>query len=222
MSAEQVVSAVHAGDAGALEALLSEDPSLIQAPENGCVSLALSAVYHGHPELVGILRRHGANLSLFDACAVGDQEAVRSALDGSPAKLGEFSPDGWTPLHLAVFFGHRGVAEHLLAHGADVHGVSRNGMAVTPLQSALAGCHEDCAILLIAHGADVDGKPAAGWPPLLYCAQSGLIRAARLLLERGADPNAPGPEGQTALAMAKENGNEEVADLLSASSASLR
>jgi ankyrin repeat protein len=153
-------------------------------------------------------------LSLFDACAVGDLEAVRAALGGALHRLNEFSSDGWTSLHLAVFFGRRPVAEYLLANGADVHAVSRNGMAVTPLQSALAGREEDCAVLLMEHGADVDGKPAGGWPPILYCAAGNLPRAARLLLERGADANAPGPDGQTALAMAQENGHQNVADLL--------
>ena len=214
MSAEQVLDAARRGDVERLDALLAQDPSLVQTRENPDVSLALSAVYHGHPEVVDVLRRHGAALSLFDASAVGDLEAARSLLRGSLQILNDFSADGWSPLHLAVFFGQRAVAEHLLAQGADVHAVSRNGMAVTPLQSALAGRHEDCAILLIEHGADVDGRPAGGWPPLLYCAASGLVRTARLLLERGADPNAPGPEGQTALAMAEQKGREDVAALL--------
>jgi ankyrin repeat protein len=41
---------------------------------------------------------------------------------------------GWTPLHLSTYFGHRSVAEQLLAHGADVNAV--NDAGDTPLHKA--------------------------------------------------------------------------------------
>ena len=48
------------------------------------------------------------------------------------AGLNAYSYDGWTPLHLAAFFGQRAAVERLMAAGADLNAVSRNALRNTP------------------------------------------------------------------------------------------
>jgi ankyrin repeat protein len=211
---ETFLDAVKRGDAGQIATLLETDPELVHTPDTCGVSVLMLAAYYGHPELAPLLRERGARVGLFEACALGELDALRTTLEAQPGHVNEQSPDGWTPLHMAVFFGHRPLAELLVARGADLAAVSQNGMAVTPLQSALARGSEECAELLVQHGADVHGRPAVGWPPIVYAAANGLAASARLLLERGADPNARDPEGKSALAYAEEKGHPEVAALL--------
>ena len=45
-------------------------------------------------------------MSVFEACAAGEMERVERLLASDPAAVNTFSADGWTPLHLAAFFGH--------------------------------------------------------------------------------------------------------------------
>ena len=67
--------------------------------------------------------------------------------------MNAFSDDGWTPLHLAAFFGHPKIAELLLAHAADVAARSRNANGNTPLHAALAANQKMVAGLLMAAAA---------------------------------------------------------------------
>ncbi len=65
---------------------------------------------------------------------------------------------GATALHLAIYRGHRGVAQVLLDSGADPDVIS--GERWTPLHIAAARCDEDMVRLLVEKGADtnVPGK----------------------------------------------------------------
>jgi ankyrin repeat protein len=208
------LEAVRGGDGAQVEALLEGEPGLVEARSDTGITAVLMAVYYGHPELIPVLRKRGVELSIWEAAAVGDAESVEQRLEETPSCLNEYSADGWTPLHLAVFFGQAPVAALLLERGADTTLISRNPMGVTPLQSALARASEESVALLIQHGADVRGGAPTSWPPLAYTAANGLTASARLLLEKGADVNARTPDGKTPLAMAIEKGNEDVAELL--------
>jgi len=208
------LDAVMDGEAALVEALLAEQPTLIHARDDNGVSPVMLAAYYGQSAIIPILRRHMRTLDVFEASAVGDAVALAAALDAAPEVIGSYSPDGWTPLHLAVFFGHRAVAELLLSRGADASLVSHNPMDVTPLQSALARRNEDCAALLVDHGAEVGLGASQSWPPIAYTGANGLLAAAALLLDRGADVNARTPDGKTALTLAREKDHRELVELL--------
>ena len=88
--------------------------------------------------------------------------------------MNAFAFDGWTPLHLAAFFGQLDAVRILLDSGADLRAVSRNSMKNTPLHAATAGKHEQIARLLLEHGADPHAIDAGGYTPAKIAAENGF------------------------------------------------
>jgi uncharacterized protein len=192
--------------------MVSAEPTLIDARSRSGESAILTAVYHRQKDIVNLLVARGAALSIFEACAAGELERVERALD--PSTINTYSPDGWTPLHLAAFFGHPRITELLLAQHADVTARSRNQNGNTPLHAALAGNHKFVAGLLIGHGADVNAADAQGWRPLHLAAANNNLDAITALIAQGADVAAGNGEGSTPLSLAQEKNHREAAALL--------
>ena len=156
-SSAAFIDAIKAGEFERVKAMVTAEPTLIDARSRSGDSAILTAVYHHQKEIVNLLVARGASLSIFDACAAGELERVERLLDesasgavGAPGVNG-YSGDGWTPLHLAAFFGHAKIVELLIAQGADVH--APNGEAKTPLTLATEKNHREVAALLRRHGA---------------------------------------------------------------------
>src|SRR3982074_1425087 len=119
-SSAAFIDAIKAGEFERVKAMVSGDPTLIDARSRTGDSAILTAVYHRQKEIVNLLVARGASLSLFEACAAGDVERVERLLEesasgaaGAPG-VNDYSADGWTPLHLAAFFGHAKIAELLI------------------------------------------------------------------------------------------------------------
>jgi uncharacterized protein len=139
-----------------------------------------------------------AELTIFEASALGRLERVHELLLLEGGFIDLWSPDGFTALHLAAFFGHREIAAELLRRGADVDAVARNPMGVQPIHSAAARGHTDVVRLLLEHGADPSARQEGGFAPIHAAAQSGDEDLYALLLEHGADPHAATEDGRTA------------------------
>src|SRR5579859_7606837 len=135
---KKLVEAIRAGDKPAVESLLSAEPGLrVFATPNGSSAMLL-CTYYGHPELADVFKRHGAKANVFEASALGDLETVRSLVTADRSQVNAFAPDGFYPLGLAAFFGHRPIVEFLLQNGADVKLAARNAQKVTALHAAVA------------------------------------------------------------------------------------
>jgi hypothetical protein len=68
---------------------------------------------------------------------------------------------------------------------------------------------------LLRAGADINAMHASeGGTPLLFAAVKGKAQAVRLLLEKGADPNARGDDGRTPLHWAARAGSVESVEYL--------
>ena len=141
------------------------------------VSPLLRALYEGRGEDVDRLRH--PDLNLFEAAALGDVPRLRELLDAG-ADPSEFAPDGYTPLQLAAFFGHREAAELLVDRGADLTAVSKNEQDTYPLQAAVAGNHTEIARLVLDAGAPPSARNLAS------ARQNGNEELEQLLLDRGA------------------------------------
>jgi len=193
--------------------MVSADPALIDARSRTGDSAILTAVYHRQKEIVNLLVARGATMTLWEACAAGEVERVERLL-ASGESASAYSADGWTPLHLAAFFGHAKIAEALLAHEALVAARSRNPNSNTPLHAALAGNHTFIAGLLIGAGADINAADAGGNRPLHLAALNNHVDTMKALIAQGADVSAANAEGLTALALAQEKNQREAAALL--------
>jgi ankyrin repeat protein len=208
------IDAIKAGEFERVKAMVSSDPSLLDARGRTGDSAILTAVYHRQKEIVNLLVARGATLTLHEACAAGEFERVERLLAAEPDTVNTFSPDGWTPLHLAAFFGYPKIVELLLAHDADVIAHSRNPTGNTPLHAALASNHAFVAGLLLGAGGDVNAPDGKGWRPLHIAAANNNLDAMASLVAQGADVVASNREGQTALSLAQEKNHREAAALL--------
>ncbi|WP_078610664.1 MULTISPECIES: ankyrin repeat domain-containing protein [Streptomyces] len=133
------------------------------------------------------------------------------------------------PLHDAVVFALPETVRDLLDAGADPLKPSRTGHrgvdGATPLHVAAFSAREEVLRLLLARIADVDVRTPKGVTPLHVALTSGDMRGLRLLIDAGADATAvltdpaalkPGLRARTPVEIARELGNTQAVDLLTA------
>jgi ankyrin repeat protein len=137
-------------------------------------------------------------------------------LGRSRRKASAYAVDGFTPLHLAAFFGRAEAAAVLVDRGADLDARSKNRRfhGITPLQSAIAGRQTALALLLLERGADPNAVAPGGWVPLHWAASSGDVEVCRALLKRKAKRMAMADDRTRPLDLAIENRHDEVVKLL--------
>ena len=211
---DQLIEAAKAGDDRMVASMLEDNPALRGFRATTGETPIMAALYRGHHRVVDLIVESGADLDLFASAALGRLDGVRKEVESAPAAVNSFAYDGWTPLHLAAFFGHREAVEWLLDHGASIGAQSRNSLRNTPLHAALAGGHEGAALLLIDRGAPVDAKDAGRHTPLHIAAESGLLAPVRALLERGADPHAVDAQDMTPLSRAAARKHMHIVDAI--------
>jgi uncharacterized protein len=159
------------------------------------VSPALQALYRGEGDNAETLLPQEP--SIFEAAAFGRTERLHALLRLDPGLALAFSPDGFTALHLAAFFGHPDATRTLLEAGADPNAVATSAQIgqVQPLHSAAATGQVECARMLLEHGADVNARQEGGFTALHAAALSRNEVLARLLLGAGGDPTAETDDG---------------------------
>lgn len=209
-----LLEAIKARDLDAVTVLLDAEPGLAAARPNDGPTPVLMAAYVGADDLVALLRAHGAVLDVFEAAVVGDAERL-GALIAEADRVNAYSAEGWTPLHLACFFGRIATADLLLDHHADVHAFSTDTtMRNTPLHAAIAGKRDHALITrLLDRGADVNAVAGSGITPLHLAASRGDVPLIDLLLTQGAQRTET-DDGQTPIDLATEHDHPEAAERL--------
>lgn len=214
MPAADPFDAVQRDDLDALRALIQDDRSIAASRGADGVSLLMFAHYRGRRDAARVLLDAIPELDVFEATTVGDLDRLPSLLDAEPELARAWSPDGFTALHFAAFFGQDGASALLIERGADVNAVSRNGLTVMPLHSALAGRHGAVSRRLIEAGAEINATQQDAFTPLHDAAQNGDMEMTVQLLESGADPKARLTGGATPADVADQAGHPEIAALI--------
>ncbi len=200
------------------------------------------AVFRVDPELLQALIAKKANVNvanefgstpIAEAAKLADATIVKMLLDAGAEPEGA-NADGQSALMLAIKTGELPIVEMLLSKGANVNVVEKFEKQ-TPLMWAAAAPKNAAAMvkLLLAKGASVKPRakftdwptqltsepraqyrPTGGLTALLYAARNGCNDCVAQLLDAGADPNIPTPEGVSPLIMALDNEHNDVAKLL--------
>jgi ankyrin repeat protein len=202
-----------------------------------------AAVYYRRTAIADYLLARGTQIDIFRAAFMGDQTRVADELAVHPDLINAEDPHDslyYMPLlAFAVVGGHAALVDFLLERGASAVQYSAlliylaardsridmidllvaHGAEVRAVEAGIFQMVSDLPTLhyLLDHGASATRVAKNGFPPLTY-----LVRGdkgehpdkVRILLEHGADVNALGPKGRTALHYAAAAGFVQVITLL--------
>ena len=207
------LKAVQSRDIPAIQTMLAEDPTLVNAHTtrgSSVVTLAMFSIPKGEEsfqnppdnEVLQAILAHHPKLDNFDVAALGTPQQLGAILKSDPAALMRLSPAGWTLLHTAAFAGNVPNTELLIAKGADVNKRAQSKFLNTPLMAALLSNQAATTKILLEHGADVLVRDASGFTPMHEAAVAGRQDLVQLLLDHGAQLNSVADNGKTPLAEA--------------------
>lgn len=208
LTVSEFFKAIKKGESNKVEQMVLGNSALVHEKDESGLSAVIVATYYGQLNVAKFLISKGANLSVFEAAMTGESEVLKRLVQRDQNLATSYSNDGFTPLHLAAFFGNLEAARFLIEKGANVDAVAKNPMKVTPLHSAAARNQIEIASLLIDSGADVNAKQENSYTALHAAAQNGNLQLAELLLKHGANRNAKTDDGKTPLDMTRIEGPE--------------
>lgn len=159
---------------------LREHPDLAAARDEHGVSALLLALYHRRPDARDALIAAGAPIGPLEAAALGDVDRLQEA------DLSVRGGDGFTPLHLAAFFGGAPAVRAILARGVDPDADADNTFGVRPIHSATAVNDDQSVRALLDAGADPNVTQQGGYTPLDAARRNENTDIEQLLLEHGA------------------------------------
>ena len=217
-----MVEAIHKRDAVRALEVLRKRPELASMRRESALSPLMLALYNGLEDVARAIQPLAGQLNVFDAAAIGDVEQLRQ-LTTNDAIANAWSEDGFTPLHLAAFFGRAEAVRLLIDRGARLETPSRNEQFAgdaRPLHSAVAAQQLEVTRILLERGADPNARQHGGFTPLLEAAQSGNGELVQLLLSYGANTDSRLDDGRSAADLAGTSPNPRIVDLLAGSGTS--
>ncbi len=207
-------TALRSGDTDAVARAIIADPAIAWQRDPEGVSLLMNALYARQRDLAKLILEQLEELDVFEVAALGRLGDLKDVVERSAAALTKRSPDGYTALHLAAFFGHADLVAWMLSRGAPVDAIAANSTLVRPLHSAVVVRSLPVVELLLNAGADPNSTQRGGWTPLHAAARNGDLAIVDLLLKKGADVSLRNDAGQTAADLAGTEGHTGVVERL--------
>lgn len=197
-----------------LEKVLAADSSCLKNKMESGISFLQFAAYCRNFVAAEILRRYCTKISFFEAVSLGEIDIVLQSLQDENFNIDSFSPDGFTGLGLAAYFGNKKLVRLLLDLGANVNLPSNNNFKVAPIHSACAIQDLEIIEMLLKNGANVNARQLQGITPLYSAAHNGNLALIKLLIQHKAEPGVVTEGGKIPAEMAKEMGFTEVENFL--------
>lgn len=144
------------------------------------------------------------------AVQVGDAAKVSVMLKAEPqlaTSVGEF---GFQPMNLQDLYFDPAIFKMLIAHGANVNAANDEGITLLHIIADPEPVAE-----IIAAGGNIEARDKQGRTPLLVnLTEPEREDVIEALIDAGADVNARGNDGKTALSLAREREDSALVDLL--------
>lgn len=186
----------------------------------------LTAIFKGHSDFIDFLLANHANIDVLDrlgrtplivASWFGHMDIVHKLTDHG-CDLNQKTANGLaSALTCALKLGHHGIARLLIEKNASVspldlsilgRGTDSRDLFITVLNKLKASlCDEDLRRII---NGDIENNIS----PIRECAKHGAADSVRMLVNHGADPEASGPKGHTAMYLAAINGHLPVVEQL--------
>ena len=178
---DEFVGAAH-GDFDTVKALLAAHPSLLAASASWGETALGAAAQVGRPDIAEFLLEAGAALDICTAAMLGRVEQVKARLRADPASARATGAHGIPVMYHAAIRGNIGIAEILLAHGAEVNAGAGGSPAI---HGAVTFKQPEMVGWLLAHRADVNALDYEGKTPLARALARGFSAIADLLRRNG-------------------------------------
>ena len=211
---QQLGDLLKSRDTHAILAFIHDNKEVLtQTNAQGISGLVLIA-YYQLPEVLSAVIPLKQPLTFYEAVVCGQLEEVKNYISKDASLVHQIATDGFPPLSLACYFGHREVATYLLENGAKVDTVATNGSNLRALHAAIARNDTFMCELLLKNGAAVDAVQAQNVTPLHSAVHRGNLEMAKLLVQYGANLTTQMDNGDTALSIAKREGHTSLLEYL--------
>ncbi|XP_048257810.1 serine/threonine-protein phosphatase 6 regulatory ankyrin repeat subunit A-like [Haliotis rufescens] len=200
--------------------VLSQDIVDINGRGRQTTTPVMLAARNGHKEVVELLVKKGADLSLAYntpgsnvlhlACFYGHVDVVKYLLSQDTVDVNSRGRYKQTPMMRAAKNGHKEVVELLVKKGADLS-LAYNADGSNVLHLACVNGHVDVVKYLLSQ--DTVNINSRGWrkrTPMMRAAEEGYKEVVELLVSKGADASLVDKRGNNLLHLACQRGQMEL------------
>lgn len=218
-----------------LDALITHGASFNTTDDkHSPIQIAVSSIHPNDDEknesikrMVSVLKKHGHELDVFSAVAIGDFETLAKLLETDPKAVNSYSIEGYPALHMAIKMNYPKAVKMLLDAGCDIEIRSKSESTGWNGETALLCVafwgHDEIAQILLRAGANVNAKSDKDVTPLHEAVRMDNVGIAKLLLENGANKQAKDQDGKTPLGWASnETSTDKFKELFSTFEKSLK
>lgn len=146
-----------------------------------------------------------------DAVQIGDVETVKAMLSAEPAFATSTDEHKFQPIHLLDMYFDPEILKLLLSNGADINAKNDDGITLLHIIA-----DPEAVSVIVANGGDIEARDTNGRTPLIEQAdnQQNGTDVVVALLASGANANAKDFDDQTALSLAQQTSNQDLARVL--------
>lgn len=194
-----LIQAVQKKSHSAMEQLLDRG---VQPDSVTEINLLREAVMNRDAEALRLLLLFGADPNAIDktghtplyaATEVSFLDAAKLLIKYGADSNMSAGPNADTPLAVAVLENKFDMVQLFLMYGGDPNRIMANGNTVL-IRSIDRRTPKRLIELMLNYGSDPNGKNGEGTSPMFQCVSVQRLDIAHMLLDRGADPNLPGPK----------------------------